>query len=342
MKNTNNQCTMDNGQRIIKDNKPSLLLTSIGKRVQLIKHLSKSFKVIGVDASEINPAKAFVHKFYKIPKASEKNYIETLMEICKKEKVKVLIPLYEGEFEILHNERSQFYSIGTIVLLSNKEILNICKDKEETYEYFVNSVINIPKVYSKTELGDILTYGDIDKFPLIVKPKCGMGSDNVFKINNFKELKFFEEYVKDGMIQEFISGDEYTVDTLVDLSGNPIYIVPRKRIEVRSGEVVKSATEKNKSIIDETLKVIEYLNKLRDKNGLALCGPLTIQFFKTLEEKVYLLEINPRFGGGVPLSFEAGADYGRQILSILDGGQVKYTKEFKEITMLRYEEAVYI
>lgn len=324
-----------------KDNKPSLLLTSIGKRVQLIKHLSKSFKVIGVDASEINPAKTFVHKFFKIPKATEKNYIESLMEICKEEEVKILIPLYEGEFEILHNERSQFYSVGTIVLLSNKEILNICKDKEETYKYFMNFEINIPKIYSEAEIKNILTYGDIEKFPLIIKPKCGMGSDNVFKLNGFKELKFFKEYVKDGIIQEFIAGDEYTVDTLVDLKGNPIYIVPRKRIEVRSGEVVKSATENNKSIIDETLKVIEYLNKLRDENGLALSGPLTIQFFKTLEKKVYLLEINPRFGGGVPLSFEAGADYGNKIREMLYGKKMEYMKNFEEIIMLRYEEATF-
>jgi carbamoyl-phosphate synthase large subunit len=332
---------MDNGQWTIDDDKPSLLLTSIGKRVQLIKHLCKSFKVIGVDASEVNPAKSFVHKFYKIPKASEKNYIESLIGICEKEKVKALIPLYEGEFEILHNERREFNRIGTSLLLSNKEILNICEDKEETYKYFVNSGINIPKVYSKTEIEDILTYGDMDKFPLIIKPKCGMGSDNVFKLNNFKELKFFKEYVRDGIIQEFIAGDEYTVDTLVDLKGNPIYVVPRKRIEVRSGEVVKSATEKNKRIIDETLKVIEYLNKLRDKDGLALCGPLTIQFFKTVKEKIYLLEINPRFGGGVPLSFEAGANYGKQISEMLDGKDIVYMKNFDEIKMLRYEEATF-
>src|SRR5471030_2100235 len=290
----------------------NLLITSIGKRVQLIKHLNESFSVIGVDAGELNPAKAFVHKFYKIPKASEKGYIECLLDICKKENIKVLIPLYEGEFEILHNQREQFKNIGTVLLLSSSEILNVCKDKQETYKYFLNSGINIPKVYCEEEIQDIITYVDIDKLPLIIKPKDGMGSDNVYKINNISELKFFKKYVKNSIAQEFIDGDEYTVDTLVNLKGNPIYIVPRKRIEVRSGEVVKSSTEKDQKIIDETLKVIEHLNKLRDKMGLALLGPLTIQFFKKRNGDVYLLEINPRFGGGVPLSFEAGANYGQR------------------------------
>lgn len=319
----------------------SMLLTSIGKRVQLINHLKKTFKVIGVDAGELNPGKAFVDKFYRIPKINENGYIESLLDICKKEEIKVLVPLYEGEFEVLHNERDKFQEIGTTILLSNGEILKLCKDKNETYKYFLNSEITIPKVYFEEEIEDIITYGDIDKFPLIIKPKDGMGSDNVHKINNIKELKFFKEYVKNGIVQEFIEGDEYTIDTLVDLKGNPIYIVPRKRIEVRSGEVVKSSTVKDEGIVNETLKVIEHLNKLRDDTKLALSGPLTIQFFKKNDGEIYLLEINPRFGGGVPLSFEAGADYGKKILEMLQGKQLEYIKDFKEMMMLRYEEAVF-
>ncbi|OOM77931.1 carbamoyl-phosphate synthase large chain [Clostridium puniceum] len=320
----------------------NLLITAIGKRVQLIKHLKESFNVIGVDAGELNSARYFVHKFYKIPKVKENGYIESLLDICKKEEIKVLIPLYEGEFEILHDARELFKKIGTIILLSNNEILNVCKDKQKTYKYFCVSEINIPKVYSEKEIKDIITFGDIDKFPLIIKPKSGMGSEGVYKLNNLNELLFFRNYIKNGLVQEFIDGDEYTVDTLVDFEGNPVYIVPRKRIEVRAGEVVKSSTVKDNAIINETLKVITNLNKLRDKMGVALLGPLTIQFFKKSNGQIYLLEINPRFGGGVPLTFEAGADYGKRILEMLEEKKLEYIKEFKEITMLRYEEAVYI
>lgn len=320
----------------------NLLITSIGKRVQLIKHLKESFNVIGVDAGDFNPAKSFVHKFYKIPKANENNYIRSLLEICKKEKINVLIPLFEGEFEALHNERKKFEDIGVKLLLCNKEILNLCKDKIETYKFFKDSEINVPKVYNEEETEEIMKYGDIDKLPLIIKPKDGMGSQNVFKIKKLKELKFFKEYIKNAIIQEFIDGDEYTVDVLVDLEGNPIYIVPRKRIEVRSGEVVKSSTEKNGAIIDETLKVINILNELRDNDELALQGPLTIQFFKKSNGEIYLLEINPRFGGGVPLSFESGADYGKCILDMLNDKKIEFINEFKELAMLRYEEAIFI
>lgn len=333
MENTTNQLTM-------KD-KPSLLLTSIGKRVQLIEHLKKSFRIVGADAGELNAGKAFVDKFYKIPKARENGYIDFLLNICNEEAVKVLIPLYEGEFEILHNAREKFKRIGTLVLLSNVEILEICKDKKKTYDYFMNSKIKTPKVYSENEIKDIITYGDIDKLPLIIKPRDGMGSKGIYKINNFKELKLFKDYVEDGIIQEYIEGTEYTVDVLTDLYGEPVYVVPRKRLEVRAGEVVKSSTSRDGNIINETLKVMKHLNKLRDSNMLGLLGPLTIQFFKKGNGEIYLLEINPRFGGGVPLSFEAGADYGKKILEMFEGKEMKYIKEFEEIIMLRYDEAVF-
>ncbi|MFT8348033.1 ATP-grasp domain-containing protein [Clostridium saccharoperbutylacetonicum] len=322
-------------------NTTSLLLTSIGKRVQLIKHLKKSFKVVGVDAGELNPGRAFVDEFYKIPKANESGYIASLLNICKEESVKVLIPLYEGEFEILHSEREKFKKIGTLVLLSNLEILDVCKDKRKTYDYFLDSKINIPKVYSENEIEDIINYRDIDKFPMIIKPRDGMGSNGIYKINNIKGLKFFKDYVEDGIMQEYIEGKEYTVDVLTDLNGEPVYVVPRKRLEVRSGEVVKSSTSKEEKIINETLKVMKHLNKLRDSNNLGLLGPLTIQFFKKENGEIYLLEINPRFGGGVPLSFEAGADYGERIYEMLQGKEIGYISDFKEITMLRYEEATF-
>ncbi|GKX65474.1 ATP-grasp domain-containing protein [Inconstantimicrobium mannanitabidum] len=314
----------------------NILITSIGKRVQLIKYLKQYFNIIGVDAGELTPAKSFVDKFYKIPKASEEDkYINSLLAICKEEKVDVLVPLYEGEFKILCEKRKCFGDLGTLLLLSSKQVLDICKDKYYTYEYFKKTDVKVPKVYAQEEIAGA-------ELPVIIKPKDGMGSSNVFKANNIREVQFFSQYVKNSIVQQYIEGEEYTVDALVDLSGNPVYIVPRKRLEVRAGEVVKSSTTRDVEIINETVKVIKHLNTAKDSVGLAAVGPLTIQFFRDKNNEIYLLEINPRFGGGVPLSFKAGADYGMAIMSIKDGKKLKYVDEFDEVTMLRYDEAIYI
>ncbi|VDG72424.1 carbamoylphosphate synthase large subunit [Clostridium carnis] len=321
--------------------KKTILITSIGKRVQLIKHLKKKFKIVGVDAGDINAGRYFVDEFYKIPKATESNYIEVLLYICKKENVKGLIPLYEGEFQTLNIAREKFEKQGTFLILSGEEVVNICKDKKLTYENFLKSKIKLPKVYYDSEINELIEKEDITKFPLFIKPVDGMGSSNAFRINNINELKFFREYIKNNIIQECIEGEEYTVDCLVDFNGNPIYVVPRKRIEVRSGEVVKSSTVHDDDMINNAIEVIKHLNKVKDKKGLGAIGPLTIQFFKDKHENAYLIEINPRFGGGVPLSFEAGADYGRALNTILNEEEINYINEFEEKTMLRYDEAVF-
>lgn len=318
----------------------NILLTAIGKRVQLIKHLKKNFNVIGVDAGELAPAIYFVDKFYQIEKFYEEGYIKSLFEICKKEKVDLLIPLYELEFLLLSKYREKFNYIGTTLVLSNSKIIDICNDKFKTYD-FLHKNINCPKIYRDIDIENIIKEQINDVYPLIIKPKNGMGSSGVFKISNIKELSFFKDYVKEPIIQQYIQGEEYTVDVLCDFEGQPIYVVPRKRLEVRSGEVSKSKVVNDEKIIKETLKVIQLLNNEKE-NGIGLMGPLTIQFFKTKKDEIYFLEINPRFGGGVPLSFKAGADYSKALKEMKLGKKLKYEDFFEEITMLRFDDAIFI
>lgn len=319
----------------------TILVTSIGKRVQLIKHLSKSFNIVGVDAGDLNPCRYFVDKFYKIHKASDINYISNLLKICEDENVRIIIPLYEGEFSKLNDNKSLFEKINTKIMLSSEKIIEICKDKYKTFEYFTSEGIKTPKVYSKVEIENIIETMDTDKLPLFIKPRDGMGSSNTFRINSIKELEFFKDYVKDGIIQECIEGTEYTVDVLIDFNGKPVYIIPRERIEVRCGEVVKSRTVRDDVLINETIKVIYSLNKLQDEKNNAAVGPLTIQFFKT-DKHIYLLEINPRFGGGVPLSFACGADYGSAIAHMINNEKISFANNYSCKVMLRFDDAIYI
>lgn len=306
----------------------NILVTAIGKRVGLIKHLKQDNRIIGTDASEDNACREFVDVFYKIPKYNEKNYLDKLLEICEKEEIKCLIPLYEGEFPILLENKDKFLSIGTVLLVSDKEIVELFSYKQRVYEFMKSNNIVTPEVY--------YNYSNLD-YPVIVKPDNGMGSMGVFKVRNEKELNFFKEYVSGSIVQELIAGIEYTVDVLCDMKGNYIYIIPRERVEVRSGEVSKSKTIKDIQIVEETKKIINIINA-NFNNGLR--GPLTFQFIKSGEE-LYFLELNTRFGGGVPLSFEAGANYSKKLIDIINGESLSYIDDYKEISMCRYDDAVY-
>ncbi|WP_094548885.1 ATP-grasp domain-containing protein [Petroclostridium xylanilyticum] len=303
-----------------------LLVTAIGKRVQLIKHLRKHFEVIGIDCSELVPARFFVSSFYQTVRFSEDSYIDKLLDICQKEKVNIILPLYEQEFILLDAYRKQLKAIGTFLMLSNKTVLATCNDKWATYKFFLDNDINTPKSYISLEEGY--------NFPLFIKPRTGMGSQQAFKANNTEELYFYFNRIKNPIVQEFVEGKEYTIDCICGMDGRPVSVVPRERLEVRAGEVSKSRTCKDAAIIDAAVDVCEKLGAI---------GPITIQCIKTAQGDIKFIEINPRVGGGVPLTFEAGVDYGTILKKMAMGEKVEpLIGQFKEITMLRYDEAVFI
>lgn len=318
----------------------NILMTAIGKRIQLIQHLKTQFRVIGADASAQNAAKNFVDAFYMIPRYDDPDYLPALLDICKRESIDLLIPLYELEFPKLCAAREQFVAIGTRLVLSDSSVVGICNDKLLTAAFFEKYDIPAPKTLTREEIEALKAGESVEDvhYPLIIKPLDGMGSAGVFRLHNQKELLFFSDYVKHPMIQSCAEGTEYTIDVLCDFAGSPVYIIPRIRLEVRSGEVVKSRTCRQQLVIDETTRL---LAKLNEEGTVA--GPMTVQCFLADDlQSLAFIEINPRFGGGVPLSFAAGADYAKALKAMAEGKDVPYSEEgIRAVTMMRYDQAVF-
>jgi len=161
-----------------------------------------------------------------------------------------------------------------------------------------------------------------------------MGSQHSYKISTKEELDFYYSRIHNPIIQSYIEGTEYTLDCICDNDSQVISVVPRMRIEVKAGEVQKSKTVNDMQIIQKGKEICE---------KLGYKGPLTIQCFKAGTGEILFTEINPRMGGGVPLTFEAGVEYGRIFADMVSGRKVEpIIGNFKELTMLRYDEAVFI
>lgn len=309
-----------------------ILLTSIGKRIELINHLKSKAKVIGVDCSTLNPAKEFVDSFYLIPRATDPKYPDALTEICKKEKADYLIPLYEGEFSVLNECRDQIEKAGTKLLLSDAHIIDICKNKFSTARFFLKYDIPAPITYAASIEKDLKQI----KYPVVMKPQDGMGSEGVHIIEDEEALLFYARRTEGYIVQECLKGKEYTIDILCDDKGKIIYLIPRERLEVRGGEVSKSKVVFSSEVENLCRKVMDCLNK----EGYVV-GPFTLQCFLSDDNTAKMLEINPRFGGGVPLSFAAGADYVGALECMLKG-QETVPNAIEELTMLRYDSSVFI
>ncbi len=313
----------------------TILFTAIGRRVELIKAFQASFKekkiearVLGVDIDPMfASAGYFVDKVFPVPRFNEAEYVRSLLEICKTEKVDILLPLFEPEFPILDEQRQAFLEFGTFVLLSNKNALQICNDKFNTFKFFTESGVKTPPTWVTSALP-----GDLS-FPLFVKPSSGMGSQGAKKVLSSLELDNALRYGEDMIVQQYISGTEYTLDMLTDFDGRALSVVPRERLEVRSGEISKGKTVERPDLIEQAVDIVEKLGAI---------GPLTLQCMDTGNE-VFWIEINPRFGGGVPLAIHAGVDYPNILYRLTQGEKVipfigQYTKN---LVMLRYDEAVY-
>ncbi len=149
-----------------------------------------------------------------------------------------------------------------------------------------------------------------------MKPLNGSSSIDAYKINNQQELVNYSHRVKDYIVQPYIEGREYTVDVFCDYEGNPVYITPRERLAVRSGEVLKTRICQDEEMIAQMRRLIKEFRP---------CGAITVQLIRqNITGTCFYIEINPRFGGGAPLSIKAGADSAEGILRILNGEHLQY------------------
>lgn len=287
-----------------------ILFTSVGRRVELIQEFKSAavrldidLTIHGADITDTAPALAFCDKIHSVPKICDDRYIPALLELCEQEHIDLLIPTIDTDLLLLSENKYQFEKSGTKVMVSDSDKVQLCRDKNLTSDFFRLCGLNAPQT-----VNNYLEYGG--SYPCFIKPKDGSSSIDAFKVNSSDELKVYAEHIKDYVIQPFISGEEYTVDIFCDFDGNPIYITPRKRLSVRAGEVLKTEICQDKNIIVEMKKLI---------NLFKPCGPITVQLIRDNTGDDYYIEINPRFGGGAPLSMKAGANSAEAILKILSG-----------------------
>ena len=166
---------------------------------------------------------------------------------------------------------------------------------------------------------------------------AGSGSE---KLNgNFEMLRSLiggETIVVDSIVQDFVRGEEYTVDVFADFDGRPRCAVPRLRHEVRGGEVSKGQAIQNMRMMREHCRLVGILGGCQ--------GMMTIQCFLTPDNDIVFIEINSRFGGGVPLSIQAGADSPRWILELLLGQDpdISMNGWTDGMLMLRYDKGIFL
>ncbi|MBE6727791.1 MAG: ATP-grasp domain-containing protein [Ruminococcaceae bacterium] len=312
----------------------NILILSAGRRVELIERFKRARKkleidgnIIAVDISKTAPAIYFADRFYIISRICDEAYIDDIIDVCKKENIDLIVPTIDTELLKLAENRDLIEkSTNAKVLLSDMSVVSICRDKNNTQKFFEENGFGVPRLLND----DDIKSGRYS-FPLFIKPKDGSSSINTFKINNKSELDFFMNYVSEPMVQEFMQGTEYSVDVFCDFDASPITIVPRVRLATRSGEIAKGKVVKDREIINDVKRMLEILKPI---------GHITIQCMKT-QKGIEYIEINPRFGGGAPMSIDAGADSCENLYRLLCGEELSYNENYSDNTMfVRFDSSI--
>jgi len=233
----------------------NILLTSVGRRVSLVKFFKEVIDgegyVYSADCDPTAPGLYVSDKSFLVPRVTDKDYIPFILERCKKENIKLIIPLIDPELPILARERENFLKEGIIPLISSYEKVMIGYDKLLTYNYLVENSFPTPKTFYFKDNISL----DMLNFPLIIKPRFGSASIGVQKCENYQDIEFYSNKISEPIFQEFLHGDEITLDVLCDFDGNPLSIVQRKRLKVRGGEVERGITIKDNDLLSLSLEL---------------------------------------------------------------------------------------
>ena len=298
----------------------NILLTSVSSAIWLLRCFKEALNGSGLLHAASNsvksPAFQFADASVVSPKSSDEKYISFLLDYCTENQIDAVIPFADSDLLPLAINKNLFENIGVSVLVSDKEIVSICCDKWRTYNFCLKNKISVPRTYLSVE--DVLE--DIRKcsisYPLIVKPRWGCCSLYVFEADDEDELKTLfkktHKYIMSSdlryeadalddemvLIQQKLNGQEYGMDVINDLDSNYQNSIIKIKYSMRSG-----STECGEVVDNDVLKQLGAF--LSDK--LKHIGNLDLDLFM-VGNTPYLLEMNPRFGGGYFFSHLAGAD----------------------------------
>lgn len=317
----------------------NVLISSAGRRYALLQNHRHALEALGLrgevlaaDASRLSAAALAADRSFVVPRCKAPDFIPAMLELCRSQAVSLLVPTIDTELPMLAEHRDDFAAVGTTVAVSAPDVVAIGGDKDRTHAWLVGAGFpTVRQAHAREAIEDRSTW----PFPFLVKPKGGSSSIGVAIVRDEEALRAACRG-GDYIAQSIAPGIEYTVDILAGRSGECRCTVPRRRLEVRAGEVSKAVTVRHPLVEDLARKICQALP--------GAYGALNLQVFHDERtQELSVIELNPRFGGGFPLAQEAGARYPQWIIEEILGlpSTASPAGWRSGLVMVRYDAAVF-
>src|SRR5947209_5644372 len=301
---------------------PAVLLTGVGKRYDIVAAFAQHATVIAADPNPLAPAQYAAHYRYAVPRIEDPAYVPALRELCERHQAGVIVPLTDLDLEVLAQARLA----GELsALVPDPDTVRATFDKYEAH--LLLSRLGLPSPPT------VLPGDPVPAYPVMVKPRQGSGARSIHRADDLQAAEFFVRYVHEPtMIQRFMDGPEFSIDTLSDLEGRCLNAIPRTMIESRGGESIKGTVIDEPELIDLGRRVVE---------SLGVRGPCTVQAFRDRVIGLGITDVNTRFGGAFPGPMYAalpGRTYPELIVRMSMGERLEpHVGEFRAgVTFTRY------
>jgi carbamoyl-phosphate synthase large subunit len=296
------------------------------------KELGLHVNIVAVDMDPLwSPACEAADVAFPVPRCTAEDFMPQMLDICRKQKVDLIIPTIDTELMPYVEHKDMFIKIGTDIHIGDAQFVAVARNKEETARLLQSHNVPVPDSWDAT---GYMEKRENISFPLLIKPKDGSCSKGISLVSSTEEMQALIEVQKDLLIQEVCKGQEYTINCFYDRNGKCVSCVPHLRKFVRDGEVCLAQTER----VPAFTAIAHQFSKIFK----GIWGCICFQGFKKDDGSVKIFEINARFGGGYPICDYAGGTYARWLLQDLIGVDPDYHDDWREgVRMLRYDEAFF-
>ena len=315
----------------------NILFCSAGRRVELLKDFRKSMdsgdKIIAADLSSLAPALYAADRHYLVPRIDDPDYIDTILDICRREEVSAVTTLIDPEIELLARNRASFEAIGTEVLAPYTETAELCFDKFKMYRYLTEHGIPTPDTWADYASAMAAVEGGSLAFPVFVKPRTGSGSVGARRVQDADTLRALCEGDDTLIIQRLMDGVDLDADVYIDtISHKAVSAFSKRKLETKIGGASKTISFKDEKLFAFIQQITELLK---------FNGPVDMDFFYQ-DGTYYLSEVNPRFGGAYLHAYGAGVDFVKLIKNNLNGieNAPVFGNYENDVVMMMYDSVV--
>lgn len=282
--------------------KPKILILSPGKQVYLINRFSQFFEVILGDYSQLTIDLYPKHTGYLLPEFKSPMYPSFILDIVRNNRISYVMTLHDVETVELSRFKRELKALNCTVIGADTDVAKICLDKYEFATYLEKNNIRVPKTYATIESLNSAIEAKEVSFPIIVKLRKGMASKGVEIVSDKLSLEHWKtrhESITEYIFQEMIDGDEYGLDIVNDFNHDYFQCCAKLKLEMRNGETDAAQIVDPESFVALAKQI---------SKAIFHTGNIDCDIIQTIDGQNYVVDINPRFGGGYMFSLMAGMD----------------------------------